>query len=144
MKALTVRQPWASLIVLGVKDVENRSWSAPAGIIGQRIAIHAGKTHNGNEFRSALITARWGGLPGDDEPNNTMRWIHAWWANRDLPYGAVIGTAVVADCHQCDGGCSPWAVRGRDWHWSLTDVTEAHDPVEMNGRLGLWEVSTHG
>ena len=26
MKALSIRQPWASLIVAGIKDIENRSW----------------------------------------------------------------------------------------------------------------------
>jgi hypothetical protein len=27
MKALSIRQPWAHLIVLGGKDIENRSWN---------------------------------------------------------------------------------------------------------------------
>lgn len=26
MKALTIRQPWATLIVKGIKKIENRSW----------------------------------------------------------------------------------------------------------------------
>ena len=26
MKAITIKQPWASLIVHGVKDIENRTW----------------------------------------------------------------------------------------------------------------------
>lgn len=26
MKAITIKQPWASLIVEGVKDIENRTW----------------------------------------------------------------------------------------------------------------------
>lgn len=26
MKAISIRQPWAQLIVLGIKDIENRSW----------------------------------------------------------------------------------------------------------------------
>lgn len=26
MKAITIKQPWASLIVSGLKDIENRSW----------------------------------------------------------------------------------------------------------------------
>nr|WP_254884213.1 MULTISPECIES: ASCH domain-containing protein [unclassified Bacteroides] len=26
MKAITIKQPWASLIVHGIKDIENRSW----------------------------------------------------------------------------------------------------------------------
>ena len=26
MKAITIKQPWASLIVSGLKDIENRTW----------------------------------------------------------------------------------------------------------------------
>ena len=39
MKALTVRQPWASLIAVGAKRVETRSW--PTAYRGPR-AIHVG------------------------------------------------------------------------------------------------------
>lgn len=43
MKALTVWQPWASLIVAGWKPYEFRRWDCTrAGVVGQRIAIHAG------------------------------------------------------------------------------------------------------
>lgn len=27
MKAIIIKQPWASLIVHGIKDIENRTWS---------------------------------------------------------------------------------------------------------------------
>ena len=43
MYAITLHQPWASLIALGLKTVETRSWPAPARLVGQRIAVHAGK-----------------------------------------------------------------------------------------------------
>ena len=43
MYAITLHQPWASLIALGVKTVETRSWPASARLVGQTIAIHAGK-----------------------------------------------------------------------------------------------------
>lgn len=39
MKALTVRQPWASLIAAGVKTIETRSWSTR---YRGPLAIHAG------------------------------------------------------------------------------------------------------
>lgn len=42
LKALTIWQPWASLITIGAKPYEFRGWEAPRWIIGQRIAIHAG------------------------------------------------------------------------------------------------------
>ena len=44
MKTITIKQPWASLIVHGIKDIENRTWKCPKKYIGQRILIHAGKS----------------------------------------------------------------------------------------------------
>ena len=44
MRALTVWQPWASLIATGHKTVETRTWAPPQALIGERIAIHAAKT----------------------------------------------------------------------------------------------------
>lgn len=41
MKAITLHQPWASLIACGAKPYETRSFPPPAGLIGRRIAIHA-------------------------------------------------------------------------------------------------------
>lgn len=38
MKILFVRQPWASLLVSGLKDIENRTW---APNFKGRILIHA-------------------------------------------------------------------------------------------------------
>ena len=43
MCAITLHQPLASLITLRLKTVETRSWPAPARLVGQRIAVHAGK-----------------------------------------------------------------------------------------------------
>jgi hypothetical protein len=44
VKALSLWQPWASLVALGAKRVETRDWPPPVWMEGQRIAIHAAKT----------------------------------------------------------------------------------------------------
>jgi hypothetical protein len=44
IQAITLWQPWASLIARGLKRYETRSWAPPASLIGKRLAIHAG-TH---------------------------------------------------------------------------------------------------
>lgn len=41
MKALTVKQPWAGLIIAGGKDIENRTWRTS---YRGRVLIHAAKT----------------------------------------------------------------------------------------------------
>ncbi len=60
MQALSVRQPWAWLIVAGYKDVENRGWATK---YRGRILIHAGRRaaeDAGDAYRlaAALGTSR--------------------------------------------------------------------------------------
>jgi len=43
MKAISLWQPWASLIACGAKVFETRHWAPPRELIGQPIAIHAAK-----------------------------------------------------------------------------------------------------
>lgn len=52
MKALSIRQPWAWLILHGGKDVENRSW--PTSFRG-RFLIHAAKACGSHEKRAIEI-----------------------------------------------------------------------------------------
>ena len=56
MKLLTIREPWASLIIYGAKarngkwvkkDIENRSWVPNIAMNGVRIGVHAGKSTAG-------------------------------------------------------------------------------------------------
>lgn len=89
LRALTVRQPWASLIIAGLKDVENRS--RPTRYRGT-IAIHAGLGTD----RDAMA-AHGHLLPA-------------------YPAGAVIGLVDVVGCVR--DSSSPWAEDGR-WHWLL-------------------------
>lgn len=51
MKAISIRQPWASLIVLGIKDIENRSWpTSQRGIV----LVHASKGMTRSEHEDAV------------------------------------------------------------------------------------------
>ena len=43
MKALTLYEPWASLIAIGAKQFETRSWPATRTAIGDVVAIHWGQ-----------------------------------------------------------------------------------------------------
>lgn len=50
MHAITLRQPWAHAVAHFGKDVENRQRRPPAHLIGQRVAIHVGKTWGVNLY----------------------------------------------------------------------------------------------
>ena len=53
-KVLSIRQPWAWLILHGGKDVENRNWATK---VRGRVLIHAGSTMTrGMAMVSALFT----------------------------------------------------------------------------------------
>ena len=96
MKAITIYQPWASLIAVGKKKYETRSWQT--NYYGQ-IAIHAGKMSL-DKVLSKLFP-RFEGV--------TAKEMDFFGAVRDclgddfddddaLPYGAVIATAELVDC----------------------------------------------
>lgn len=53
--ALSIRQPWAWLIIHGYKDIENRTW--PTNFRGP-VLIHAGKGMTKDEFHDALYFAQ--------------------------------------------------------------------------------------
>lgn len=54
MKLLTIKQPWASLICMGIKDVENRTWRQNS-LIGERLLIMASK----KDVEMDTTNARW-------------------------------------------------------------------------------------
>ena len=116
MKALTVRQPWTSLIIAGHKNIENRGW--PTNHRG-KLAIHAGLAVDSDALaRHAKLLRRLGLSP------------------ENLPKGRILGTVTVLDCR--DDSSSPWAEPGL-WHWVLANPRAFKHPVPAKGRLGLWE-----
>jgi len=121
LRGLTVMQPWAGAIAYGTKRVENRTWAVPARLMGSWIAIHAGKRH---DYGARLPEGcEWPEIPA-------------------MIYGAVLAVAKVAGhCQprECDGSCSPWAVRGQD-HWHLIGVRALPEPVPCKGALGVWKL----
>lgn len=134
MKALTLTQPWATLVAIGAKQYETRSWrTAYRG----PLAIHASKDFpvwarviSGEEppFRKALREA---GIPG-------------W---QSLPLGAIIATCELEHCvkitrdfefptgHEKSFGDF---TLGR-FAWGLSNVKLLRIPIPAKGALGLWE-----
>ena len=64
MKAITIKQPWASLIIHGFKNIENRTWACPEKYIGHRVLIHAsGKPVEMRNPNSVFTKTQWDSLP---------------------------------------------------------------------------------
>ena len=134
MKALTLTQPWATLVILGIKRWETRSWFPGPADRGGRLAIHAGKGWSADDREFAAELHERGILPV---------------APADLPRGVVLGTVRVGGLARTTtavtfpdvsaleqelGDYSP----GR-YAWQFGDPQAFPEPVPARGMLGLWE-----
>jgi hypothetical protein len=85
MKAISLWQPWASLVVTGIKQYETRSWKPPENILGTRVAIHA--TQRWDEKLQRFTKTLEKRYPEEFEL------LHLIW--KFYPLGAVVGTVIV-------------------------------------------------
>ena len=132
MRCLTIRQPWATLVAVGEKQFETRSWRT--GYRGE-LAIHAGKKVDKaicrqEPFRSVL--ARYG------------------YTSDNLPTGVIIAKGLLEECYEIthDGNGEGWVIgnehafgdytEGR-FAWKLADMNLLKEPIPVIGKLGLWK-----
>lgn len=135
MHVLTVWQPWAELLIAGIKPVENRSVFYRAAV-GQRIAIHAAKRPV-DTAALAYIRSVQGYEPGR-EMLERMR----------CQRGVVIGTVKVWNSIHRQGlswpGQVSWSEADLRWwergYYGLLccEPIRFTIPIPWHGRQGLW------
>ena len=152
MKALTIHQPYASLIAEGKKTIETRGWRPPEKLIGSRIAIHAAKREPEGliRHRNGDIAAYELSLYGEIG--------HLVIGKGRIPTGVVVATArlvSVAQVIEYDGDTAR-VRQGNDesvtvridqygdfsvgrWLWLLADVCKFREPIPARGYQRLWE-----
>jgi hypothetical protein len=122
MKCISIRQPWAWLIIHGGKDIENRDW--PTKVRG-RVLVHASKGMTRNEYDEALWTV-----------NNRLE---AYPFNCPEPAaierGGIIGSVEIVDC--VDQSASPWFF-GRFGFVLRNPIALPFRP--LRGMLGFFDV----
>ncbi len=116
---LTILQPWAAAIVWGNKRIENRDWRVSNKLIGEFIAIHAGKK----------MDNRW--------ETDHFIWdvMNCEFGRGQVVMGAIIGVAVLDGFTEASD--DPWFF-GK-WGWKLRDVVPIK-PVPCRGKQGLWSL----
>lgn len=136
MKALSIWQPWATLIMTGHKRIETRGWPAPYAIRGERIAIASTKAIRGEQrvacsapaFQEHFVITGLLGLG-------------------NLPMGSVLGTVRVEGCREIDSDLmqsldpceEAFGIYGPGrFAWFLTDPRPLDRPVPVKGGQGLW------
>ena len=126
MKALSIIQPWTSLIAVGIKDVENRSRRTN---YRGTVLIHAGaKVHDVVRFLKTRHEFTVEEIAMMTQMNEVEE--------NDL-FGCIVGSVEIVDCVQ--DSTSEWAERGQ-WHWVCRNAKVFAQPVRnVDGHLGLWE-----
>ena len=124
MKVITIKQPWATLIAKGYKEYEFRTWKTK---YRGDILIHAGKKI-------------------DKKAMERFKYL-----NLEYPIGKIIAQATITDCVYVDEEFAkklykkdPVVYKGlinkNNWDgygFKLENVKEVN-PIEVNGKLGLW------
>jgi hypothetical protein len=141
MKVLSVRQPWAWLLVAGRKDVENRTWNTK---YRGPLLIHAGKSWDAEGADRIEENAAFG-----------LKWIPAYAAMMEHfgfkdfngreeeiikptrgEFGGIVGMVNLDNITR--HSYSPWAVQG-EFHWQVSGAMELPF-LSCLGRLGLFEM----
>ena len=122
MKAITIKQPWANLIIDGYKEYEFRSWKTK---YRGKILIHAG-------------------MSTDKKYLETFSEY-----NLECTAGAIIGEAEIVDCILVDEKFNEELVKENHkvysgnnvgyYAWKLENIKKYKEPKYCKGKLSLWD-----
>lgn len=167
MKVLTLTQPWATLVAIGAKKIETRSWTTT---YRGPLLIHAAAGLGPVGGKAGLVDLC------ETEPFKAVLaplWSPgAFFAPVSLPFGAIVAQCELLDCvptHHpnipSEPG-KPWFTGARAgvgqhyydvpppldsneyafgdytpgrYAWLLSDVQALSTPIPAKGQLGLWE-----
>ncbi len=124
MKVLTIKQPWATLIMQGDKRFEFRSWQTR---YRGELLIHAGK--------------------GIDKI--AMKRLEKYLPN-ELPFGKILGKVTLVECVKMSPEFKEILSKENsdiytessfkeNYGWQLENVEVFEEPIEAKGKLSLWE-----
>ena len=108
-KVITIHQPFASLIVAGIKDIENRTWTTN---FSGTLLIHAGKTTEQTEWNEMFDALPTGAILGSVDVVDVVRDSTSEWAEADS-FHWVLANAIEFD--------SPIPATGKLGLWNVTD-----------------------
>jgi hypothetical protein len=137
MKAITLTQPWATLVAIGAKTIETRSWRTN---YRGPLAIHAAMGWKKENVKLTVLC----------EPFRTILRDADYPLFSLLPRGCVVAVADLVDCFTTDEGMQ-WGNRnifletafgdfspGR-YAWALENIRALPKPIPAKGALGLWD-----
>ncbi|MDE2467549.1 MAG: ASCH domain-containing protein [Bradyrhizobium sp.] len=154
MKALTIYQPWASLIMVGAKPFEFRRWDYSvryAALVGKRIVVHASaRPIKPVEIEDIFERMEDGESSLRDEIARPLleRLRDAYKCQGILELSAGLGTAIIGKPRSVTNMFrgTPAADSDRLDHslygWPLTDIQPFEHPRPCRGAQGFWNWPT--
>ena len=126
MKALTIKQPWATLIMQGNKRFEFRSWQT--------------------KYRGDLLIHEGKGKGIDKEAMKRL----AKYIPENMPTGKILGKVTLVDCIKMSPEFKEMLLKENkdiyidssfkeNYGWQLENVEIFDESIEAKGKLSLWE-----
>jgi hypothetical protein len=138
MRGLTLKEPWASLLVAGHKRIETRSWRTHyRGLV----AIHASKSADVVKVPRAIeFMFHEAGIPMPE----------GWPVKKEeYPLGRIIAVGRLVDCRRM----TPELIQAQSrmelqfgdwrpgrWAWYFEEMRRTTDQIEWVGALSVWKV----
>ncbi|WGV29120.1 ASCH domain-containing protein [Halotia branconii] len=137
IKAISLHQPWASLIPMGLKKYETRSWAT--SYRGPLLICAAKKTSIQQQQIYASIFYTYQIQLA--ETDNWLEWD-------DLSFGCAVALADLTDCIRMTSAfisaqpeteidCGDWTVDR--FAWKLENIRRIMPPIQVTGRQGLFD-----
>lgn len=143
--ALTVWQPWASLIIAGAKPFEFRTWDYRTRfrrLEGRRIVIHAGTREVKGGEVAALLDAMRGGERSSLYPEIALPILEAAFANpKGMMKGVGLGTVTLGKPREVTGAFGKPdsdRVEHHMWAWPMGEPRPFKEPAPCRGAQMFW------
>lgn len=145
MKCISLYQPWATLVAVGAKKIETRSW---ATTYRGPLAIHAGRTWTKELFDLSRRPPFRDVLESGDGILRLVAGSAAYHWRDWLPLGKIVAVVDLVDCrHISEHNAPPNPEMGFGdytpgrWMWKLENVRRLEKPVPIRGRQRIFNIS---
>lgn len=136
IKALSIKQPWAELIIDGIKDVENRSWRTN---YRGKVYIHA-SAKQPKYFANVLSGEQLFTFHTYVDKPAYSCYASVLLLGEPWRSSAILGEVEIIDCVQ--NYPSVWA-EPDCWNWILANPVKYDEPIlNVKGKLSFWEFNS--